>query len=517
MKKSLIIIACLISGILSGQTIDKSKVVFIKYNPDKETSGKTGSILPLNDNQASGTDVTLKAASGWWLTFIQDSAITEDYINGIWKNKTKAEYTYYPNAGTLERSAEFTWNSDEDKWDVYYKVETYYNSNNRVDSLLRYYYPDMNSSYKYEYEYNENGRQVSGIFSRWDVIEGQWKLDSKAEQFYDSRGNITKDIRSDWDDSSNSWVSTTKYEYSFYAQSRTSSAYFIKNTDDSWYCSQKEEYRYDSIGNPIQTIYYSWMNTDLDTSRIVNIQYNDNGWPILETQFRRNVSTGEWITIKSEYTYLGNRQSYKISSYTLDQITQNWILNATVEYISNTKVNNSESFYWDSWFDVWRGSGKYERFRNEQGLDTLYISYKWDYDTKQWYAQYQTQYFYDYDGFKDIALSLQNNNIETAAKWDTVSRTTNYYSIYKTSVPELQIKETKVYPNPADGYIMVDMKDNGQQYSVFELYDINGRIVLQSKIRDGNRLPVTKLQDGIYIYNIYQGNTASRGKIIIKH
>jgi hypothetical protein len=81
----------------------------------------------------------------------------------------------------------------------------------------------------------------------------------------------------------------------------------------------------------------------------------------------------------------------------------------------------------------------------------------------------------------------------------------------------------KVFPNPANEKIYVDVADQGNAIS-FNLMDMTGKVVLSIKdIRAGRpqrggTVNVSELKNGFYFYTIQSsGGRAQSGKIFIQH
>jgi endonuclease I len=74
-----------------------------------------------------------------------------------------------------------------------------------------------------------------------------------------------------------------------------------------------------------------------------------------------------------------------------------------------------------------------------------------------------------------------------------------------------------VYPNPAHEHITIELSDlkwNGEN-AVFMLYDIQGRMVLSSSIKDKKQISLVGIKAGFYFYTVKIGNWRMPGKIVI--
>jgi len=78
----------------------------------------------------------------------------------------------------------------------------------------------------------------------------------------------------------------------------------------------------------------------------------------------------------------------------------------------------------------------------------------------------------------------------------------------------------KVYPNPADAFIAIDLDHCYTANSTFKLFDLLGREVLQTTLSAGStytRIDIHSIPEGIYLYQIIsEGNNMQTGKLIIE-
>ena len=75
--------------------------------------------------------------------------------------------------------------------------------------------------------------------------------------------------------------------------------------------------------------------------------------------------------------------------------------------------------------------------------------------------------------------------------------------------------EFKIFPNPASEYINIEMEDV-KNIGYLEIFDINGKKVLQRIIRPNNQILLDELTMGTYFIRIIQGNDVNTQKLIVK-
>ena len=78
---------------------------------------------------------------------------------------------------------------------------------------------------------------------------------------------------------------------------------------------------------------------------------------------------------------------------------------------------------------------------------------------------------------------------------------------------ERETVEAQIYPNPVDRQFSVHFSDIYQQTEI-QLYDIQGRIVFQKQIQNGESINIEHLDTGVYVYLLNIEGKTQRGKLI---
>ncbi len=62
-----------------------------------------------------------------------------------------------------------------------------------------------------------------------------------------------------------------------------------------------------------------------------------------------------------------------------------------------------------------------------------------------------------------------------------------------------------VYPNPANNYYMIDIAGDYSGVLSYELYSIDGRLILRGSInnKSQNRIDINKLESGVYFIKVF--------------
>lgn len=74
--------------------------------------------------------------------------------------------------------------------------------------------------------------------------------------------------------------------------------------------------------------------------------------------------------------------------------------------------------------------------------------------------------------------------------------------------------ELDVNPNPAENTIT--LSTGRTELSVFRVFDILGRIVIDQEVSDQEELDVEHLEPGLYYYKLIAGSRLQTGKLWIK-
>ncbi|AWH85191.1 hypothetical protein HYN59_08680 [Flavobacterium album] len=74
-----------------------------------------------------------------------------------------------------------------------------------------------------------------------------------------------------------------------------------------------------------------------------------------------------------------------------------------------------------------------------------------------------------------------------------------------------------VWPNPAHGQLTVSLPQGAESNAVAQLYDIQGRLMLQNALKGGdNNINIENMASGVYMVNVTNGSKIQTKKVIIK-
>lgn len=354
------------------------------------------------------------------------------------------------------------------------------------------------------------------IYETWDTITSQW-IFSKYEEY-------THDYT--WDSSGNTYLVNSYYGF---------------GTFNDWIVRKKFESIYDANWNLTMRISYTW---DFLTNQMVlyskeEYSYDDNGNLVLEISYIYDSNKSQWNvsekkefsydtngnktitqlinTSKNEATYDANGKLAYFGNYNWNSNTSQWIINTM--YSLDTSRNTI--LFIDSDYS---GQFKLEYTYDGNGNLTLFVPFQWDKNASKW-IEHELKRFersdiwkqvYTYDSNGNKTMEIIYNWDETANRFVNGTKTTWYYSpLNITFVPNTHLNKLTVYPNPAKDFIVFDLP-NGSESVIVELYDIQGKKVVQQKLTETRLIAVVQLPKGLYLYRLADGETIYSGKLVVE-
>lgn len=428
-----------------------------------------------------------------------DSIIGEDLI--------KYYATYDSKQKVVQLIVHF-FDEDYDSGEIIYRSDYEYDNS---DNVIRetFYYDEGNDwikSSKYEFEYDQNNNITTELYSEWDDDINDWKLEDKYESEYNQDGTLAVEINSDerynWvtEEYSFGYTSKVEYEYDRNKNILIEISYSWDLQTEEWTLSGKLENEYDEHENNILELYYSnyGSNTEPDWteySRYKSEYIYDANYNVL-TKTRYSLETGSepeeeiWVEYeKFVYEYdTDNRETlYEYYSMSNDE---------------NTIVLRSRDITaWDQYGNL---------------LSEEYYNWDWS-EPSELESAGKTTYTYDYTYtrsdiilpiVRDDEFELESNNMmtkmsdyewdESAEGWVYSGEAILYYSSQNVSVHNINSNSLKLYPNPVNDMLYLDI---AEPVKIIEVLDISGRIVKYAEITD-NRISLNNLINGMYVIKI---------------
>lgn len=447
-----------------------------------------------------------------------------------WMNYTKYESSYNAKGELIITSA-FSWNNDTGEWKYISKQEksnTYSVDNVHNVFSINYVLNDstgewtptyanelnydpngnlllynaslwesatnswvfINSSFKYEYAYDEKGNRTLNSYYRWNEELDQWIGQNKLiESSYDSFGNTTMKLYKEWDETLNQWENIEKTVSSYSANG------LVQSNTFKWVSSSGD-----------------WLALDQTENN-----YNENGTLSKATDSEWNVELNVWVGIsQSEYIYDAKGNLSQSNSLQIDTISGEWIVDEKTEYkynADNKKVleerfalNTENQDMWDINYKMQTIYDVYENVISEttSALNELGVFGKIS----------ENSFIYNQSGDKLLENSL---TIYYGDEYLPFYITTNYYySIHSTtSSIDKKLEATTIYPNPFSDQLSFHLNNNSNQ-AVFELFNLQGRKVMSKRISGSESINTSNLNSGIYIYILLLDGKMQSGKLMKK-
>ncbi|HLO58151.1 MAG TPA: T9SS type A sorting domain-containing protein [Bacteroidales bacterium] len=335
-------------------------------------------------------------------------------------------------------------------------------------------------SSKLVFSYDENGRKTETMQFYWDTVAISWQQMIHTYHSYDANGNMTSEFRFALNPATDKWDTVSNYTRLYINNAIYSWVYDSWDpANHEWYHAMKGEYDYNESGDEITYITFNWnaQASAWDSSYLCRMKMNSSGKDSTGEYFKWNTSGSNW---ESWYTY----------DYYYDE-NGNDTLIAYHNYGETEFIDHSE-------FD-------------ENGFRTSLTTYKWiDGD---WQEVARTEYIPGTNG--KTVLSTWFSWDTSLDKWVPVFQDQNYYEGESTKNNNVVNSGLIVFPNPASECIQIKLTDSTTP-AIFELYDLNGKRMLQQLVTSGYSIPVSYLSHGLYLYQLHMGNDVFSGKIVIR-
>jgi hypothetical protein len=379
-----------------------------------------------------------------------------------------------------------------------------YDANGNSTLEYSYYWEKykIDYAYKYEYTFNVKGVETSGIDSEWDTIANKWVNKYKNENTVNANGKPLLYIRYEWDTTNNAWINSRKDEYSYDANGNNTLEIVSYWRNSKWENGYKYDYTYDSNNNNISEIEYDWSSTDekWENSRKYEYTYDTSGNMTLELESDWDKETSKWInSTKSENTY-------------------------------NTKIIAALSirYDWNINSNKWIARSKSENTIDTNNNFTGSVSSEFDTLTKTWFVYSKEDFIfnnaYSYNDllipndFRGDKSFLFNHMLLTDIRNSTYgsSKVSLHYSANGTIIRNLSATNIILYPNPTSEFISFKFNNTSKKITA-QFYDITGKLVLSQTVANEEKIKVSPLTKGLYIYKIMnEGETIQKGKMVIE-
>jgi hypothetical protein len=391
--------------------------------------------------------------------------------------------------------------------------------------------------FSHEFVLNTAGQTVCSTSLFWDQYSSVWFYSARDSSTYDANGNQTKRVSYFWDMLTQAWKGSEISEYGYDANGNEVlyTDYYWNETINNWEGTYRNETNYDSSGKKILQLTYHWdaVNSIWEKSEKDEYTYNSGGLNEYINGFIWDTATEDWsYGAKQYYTYNseGKRLSNSISYY--DEATLTWIEQWREEYSYNDKGQIVAEVYYSKNIETGAviSQGKTEYSYDEKGNTVIIISSDWNASINDWEGREKQVFTYNLEiASEEIASSEQYglwsmissvDNFQKypgATDWVAQSSIDFYYSNFNgtVDVESLGKSNFKVYPNPADEFIILEPHDDTEMISL-TIFDLRGNKLFREKFKGQQKITLGFLNSGVYVYSVVLSNKTINGKIIVR-
>ncbi len=423
----------------------------------------------------------------------------------------KSRYTQLGDKGLVDKQLKMQVLNTPDS---YYK-KPIFGSNLKTATKDKYLLDSVYSRNSKEYySYNANEKEILDITWEWESWNNnpeQWFPSSKDEYSYDASGNKILVFSYNYDIASSKWFNSSKLESFYNSNGKDTSDIYSDWENNQWFVSYKSESFYDANGKNTLNININWYWSDGSlTGGFKNESYYDiKGRDTSDFSFNWDISTNQWDTAgKNKFYYDANGIDTAKIGYNWDNTLKKWIYSSEDEYTNFTNGNQTLSqtidisSVWNTSNNKWVYQNKWDCFCDANGNDTANIMYNWM--DNNWVFSYEFKFTYDANG--------NQTSMCTPAYCYYY-----YYSVHdiNSSINPINLKVVKIYPNPANEFINIEISDNS--INLCQIYNSNGQMIKSIYlVPDNNSYNISNLKAGLYFIQIPIQNGIITRKMIKK-
>lgn len=378
--------------------------------------------------------------------------------NGRLVGESKSE-SFYSDSKIL--NVDYEWVNNQ--WAVTYYSLTTYDVNGNETYHEDYYVNEgvKNYGYKTEYEITKEGDNIRRIELRYEIAEGEWKLQTKNEVLYDSQGRELEVIRY-IDNYEEGLRPYDKNAYTYDADGVKSYSYYWAADQNDWILSYAygERYTYDESGCLVKKTDITLDGEEwIDTGDYEEYTYNEKGEVVSETYINY------WSKDRYEYEY--DEWGNIIHSVEFNYVDGEWQKighEYRYQYNAAGKCLLTERF---DWMDGLLTGGYYshEEYDDHDAL-TLYERYE-SYDDGHWglgskriysyiYTEDDEQIETLYESYDVLSSGELRGYTKRSASYDDLGNLLSKYSYsgWDEAASDFIMTDMEVYDRRPDGQVL---------------------------------------------------------------
>ncbi|MEW6196065.1 MAG: T9SS type A sorting domain-containing protein [Bacteroidota bacterium] len=369
------------------------------------------------------------------------------------------------------------------------------------------------------YLYGYDGALRNNIYTNQDWINGVWENDYRYEYIYGPDGRMTEYYEYFWENGN--WVYGYKTEIRYLPDGHTSMYLFYRWENNNWVYSSRYNYIYDT-NNKLTEIFVEVYNNGVWENSYKGLYYY-NQLGLTSEYISQNWYNNDWLNSgRSLYSYNSN-------NYMTEYMWQTWVDNAWLNFNKTENVYNAQnyqtfgySYLWmppTGWVYSTRDTYTYNQLNQNDEITTE----EWSQATSSWENYYQTQYFYNTNGYLEKELYRTWGN----GFWVYDEQTLITYSLLTDAenLSELpgEYRLYQNYPNPFNPTTTIEFQIPDHEFVSLKVYDLVGREIttLISEYKQPGKYSLefktqtAELASGVYFYKLTAGNFTSVKKFVI--
>lgn len=376
-----------------------------------------------------------------------------------------------------------TWDVTTDSWLHRAKEIKKYDENNRL--VCREFHLIARSATRTQYRYNENGDLIEMTESYFK--SGEWRYKKRNAYSYNSERLLQADTlyhrysslgESDWRQ-----IGITDFYYTTEGCQLADTTYVRPWISDGiygdWEFFSRTTHEYRVVENLAETTFFRWdkgLKMFRPYSKEQMIYHNDDLDVDTQIDFRWNTTNHAWDTTEMKH------YAYNNDDFIMSYKKQTWGDNPTkvLELLDyDYSVNKDELLLPTSALDANPPIAFHHKIIRKESI-------RFNSGKNETQKFRETKYYYSPIN-KDIPVAL-NNDHQVAVM---------------------------VYPNPATEFITIHFPISYQK-AVFELFDVHGNGILFKDVNKDERVDVSQLKVGLYVYRIMVDARMFVGKLLVK-
>ncbi|MGE4433330.1 MAG: T9SS type A sorting domain-containing protein [Bacteroidales bacterium] len=450
----------------------------------------------------------------------------ESYMGTIYSGNKKA--WAYDIDGHKTHYSWYFWSTTDNNWRGRTRLDSIYNDKGKISTIISNDWNretgQWNLSKKDELTYNSEGNLVLFFSSSWNQETEDWFLNIKQESthsYTEENDHIVSSIVYSYNVVTGEWTPHHRNELNYDSNGHQTlyNASFLDSTTNTWMFkvgSFKYVNAYDERGNQTLSSYYTWdgeRNQWKGVNQLIESSYDLSGNVKLELTKEWDASLNQWtISRKTVHDYNETGQRLQQITSRWSNTNNDWVAVNKTEYDINelgvvTGILDSE---WNIEDRLWVVTDKEIMTYDSHGNVVLNTNFTFDVQSGDFIKNYDVEYRYNESG--DQLIEEANRSYYDGVAY--ISKTNYYYSLHTVaSVIDTESVSPVVYPSPFTDRISIQLNSN-QTPVLFELFNVQGQKVMSKQVVNAETIPVERIENGVYFYQISSAQKSHRGKII---